>query len=175
MTGTYNAEGEDLGEQEIGGSIRIFEDDFAGKDGYKVVPALISYDMSSLEEGQKLATWQSAFDRYTGTSFEFDSTQISEGEIMFGNVEFEYNGETYDISMKYWFDFDEENNTKNIEIDVICPEDYNGTVFQIGYSDLEINAANTDIDYSARLYTIDELPGFNTNGHDYYYFSASND
>ena len=175
VTGTYNAEGEDLGEQEVGGSIRIFEDDFAGKDGYKVVTALISYDMNSLQEGQKLATWQSAFDRYTGTSFEFDSTQISEGEIMFGNVEFEYNGETYDISMKYWFDFDEENNTKNIEIDVICPEDYNGTVFQIGYSDLEINAANTGIDYSARLYTIDELPGFNTNGHDYYYFSASND
>ena len=55
---------------------------------------------------------------------------------------------------------------------VTCPEDYDGTVFQLGYSDMQINQANSEIDYS-QPYMIDQLPGYGTNGHDFYYFSAS--
>jgi len=75
------------------------------------------------------------------------------------------------VRMSYSYERDAEDDKILMTINVNCPEDYDGTVFQIGYSDMSINEANASIDYSTERHTIDELPGFNTNGHDYLYFS----
>lgn len=172
MSGQHDGEN-DLGEFELTGNVMIYETTCPEREGYKIVTAIFECDMSGVDEGLSPACWMSAFDRYTGTSFEFDSTQIQEGESMLGGVQFDYEGKTYDVSMEYGFEWNEEEQTRLVVIDVTCPADYDGTVFQIGYSDLAINEANYAIDYSARLYTVDELPGYGSNGHTYLYYSAS--
>ena len=73
--------------------------------------------------------------------------------------------------MSYESSRDNEAGILTITIRVVCPEDYDGTVFQMGYSDKKINEADRNWSYSERLYTLDELPSFDTNGHEYYYFS----
>lgn len=144
----------------------------ASVDGYKVVSASFTYDITQKTEGYKVALWLSAFDRYTGTSFEFDSESAKDNSVYNGNVVFTANGKKIDIQMEYGYESRDEEQIK-VFIRVTCPSDYDGTVFQIGYSDLDIVAKNSAIDYT-KPHTIDELPGYDKNGHAYYYFSYKN-
>ena len=141
------------------------------RDGYKTVEAVFTTDMSDLPEGHRISSWQLAFDKYTGTSFEYYRNSDDEQPSEF---EFDCKGDKVSVQMSYELQRDTENRTLTVIIRVICPEDYDGTVFQMGYSDAEINDANLNWPYSERLFTIDELPGFDTNGHEYYYFSYGN-
>ena len=131
--------------------------------------SVFSCDPSNLPEGYHLAQWQSAFDRYTGTSFEFAGKPDENGEFTEGTT-FKYKGKDINVLMYYDYEKTEEG-IINITINVLCPENYDGTVFQIGYSDQDINDAFAAIDLTGEPYTIDNLPGFDTNGHEYYYFS----
>lgn len=170
---TVQTDGEnDISQINVGVDVSVTESSSTELDGYNDITCRYVFDLSERAEGARLATWQSAFDRYTGRSFEFDSSSLTEGEDMTGSVQFDYRENHYDVQMTYGFETDEENNTMTVYITVTCPEDYDGTVFQLGYSDMQINQANSEIDYS-QPYMIDQLPGYGTNGHDYYYFSAS--
>ncbi|MCR5199945.1 MAG: hypothetical protein K6C38_02390 [Saccharofermentans sp.] len=68
-------------------------------EGFKdsICSFFICFDLSERSEGARLATWQSAFDRYTGRSFEFDSSSLTDGEDMTGSVQFDYRENHYDV------------------------------------------------------------------------------
>jgi len=144
---------------------------YSMREGYKEVTCVFNCDLSEVESGYKVAQWQSAFDKYTGTSFEFEGEPVSQDQGSKGKVVVGSDEEAFDISMEYGVEKAEEARLLKVTIKVTCPEEYNGTVFQIGYSDKEINEANAKIDYISGMHTIDELPGFDTNGHQYFYFS----
>lgn len=144
------------------------------EDGYKVVTCEYVCDVSPVSEDYHFTQWQSAFDKYTGTSFEFSGEPASSDTgDMAGDYVFDCNGKDIDVTMAYEVERDDSADTVTVRIMVTCPEDYDGTVFQLGYSDTDINAANAKIDYSAGGHIISELPGYDTNGHDYYYFAFS--
>lgn len=142
------------------------------EDGYKKVTAVFTEDVSASPEA---SYWNyiSAFDRYTGTSFEFDTeTAYTESEDTIAKEDFVTisNGDkSYDVSIK----FEGVNFFPDMEetVTVICPVDYDGTVFQIGYCDSKQIEEQDKIDLSERLYTIDEFPYY---GEGYYYFSYNN-
>ena len=142
-------------------------------EGVKEVTAEYKCDLANLDEGYRINQWMSAFDRYTGTSFEFENKVATSDAVYSGNKVFESQGKTIKIKMEYGVEYDKEGRSLTVSIKVRCPSDYDGTVFQLGYADNSITGANNKIDHDARLYTIDELPGFDTNGHEYLYFSAS--
>ena len=150
-------------------NVEITEAD-AEKEGFKVVEAVFVIDKKDIPEGFHHASWQLAFDRYTGTSFEYYDPEDKESGQP-APITFDCNGRKIDAQMAYSAESDNEAGLITVTISVTCPKDYDGTVFQIGYSDAAIRKADEEWPYSERLFTIDELPGFDTNGHEYYYFS----
>ena len=148
--------------------VAISETSCDDRDGYKIVEAVFEVDLNGLPEGYRFSSWQLAFDKYTGTSFEYYQNAGDEQPAEFT---FDCRGDKPAVQMSYDTMRDDEAGILTIIIRVTCPEDYDGTVFQMGYSDAEINDADLNWPYSERLYTLDELPGFDTNGHEYYYFS----
>lgn len=165
----------DAGEEkevEIEADVSISEAVSETREGYKEVTATYVCDLKNVEEGFRLNQWMSAFDLNSGTSFEFGSDSASEEEVHSGNTVFNYFGKPVDVNMEYGIDYDKDGRILTVTIKVTCPKDYNGTVFQLGYADKKITEENNRIDHKARLYTIDELPGYDTNGHTYYYFAS---
>lgn len=166
-TKAYDRDGNELDITE-NVNVVISETSCDDRNGYKIVEAVFEADMSELPEGYRFSSWQLAFDKYTGTSFEYYQNAEDEqpSEFIFDCL-----GDKTDVQMSYESSRDNEAGILTITIRGVCPEDYDGTVFQMGYSDKKINEADRNWSYSERLYTLDELPGFDTNGHEYYYFS----
>lgn len=174
-TMAYDADNQDMGTFPVRSNAVVTETTDGVEPGYKQVTAVFTNDYSVIVPGSVGSRgWQSAFDRYTGTSFEFDAAAIDtipglagqrEGAVTIVNGE-----ESYDISVA----FESANDLPTVThtITVTCPADYDGAVFQIGYGDAFMRERNSRIDYGARLYTIDELPYF---GNGYYYFSYSDE
>ncbi len=158
---------------EVGGKVSIEETTEGCADGYKRVICDIVTDYSCIEQESGYAQWVSAFDRYTGTTFEFAEaeSELADGDsnVSDGAVKIKNGDEVYDISIG----FEEENDYPRWHdvVTVICPVEYDGTVFQIGYWDSDLAAKNSEFDYALRTYAINELPAYDTNGHKYYYFS----
>jgi hypothetical protein len=153
-------------------------------EGYKMIVADFGIDYSSkyfYDYGDFFAyppegitnhpsSWISAFDRYTGVSFEpGDNTVLVE-----------YEGKTYDVTCTFdWNivgDYDNGVAADYCTVTVTCPVDYDGTVFYIGHGsggDSQIGEGQ-EFDFTAKQYTIDELPYYVTNGFPYFFFSANN-
>lgn len=153
-------------------------------EGYKMIVADFGIDYSSkyfYDYGDFFAyppegitnhpsSWISAFDRYTGVSFEpGDNTVLVE-----------YEGKTYDVTCTFdWnsvADYDNGVAADCCTVTVTCPVDYDGTVFYIGHGsggDSQIGEGQ-EFDFTAKQYTIDELPYYVTNGFPYFFFSANN-
>ena len=153
-------------------------------EGYKMIVAEFGIDYSSkyfYDYGDFFAyppegitnhpsSWISAFDRYTGVSFEpGDNTVLVE-----------YEGKTYDVTCTFdWNivgDYDNGVAADYCTVTVTCPVDYDGTVFYIGHGsggDSQIGEGQ-EFDFTAKQYTIDELPYYVTNGFPYFFFSANN-
>lgn len=148
--------------------VAISESSCDDREGYKIVEAVFEVDLSELPEGYRFSSWQIAFDKYTGTSFEYYQNADDEQPAEFT---FDCRGDKTAVQMSYETMRDDEAGIQTVIIRVMCPEDYDGTVFQMGYSDASINEADINWPYSERIFTLDELPGFDTNGHEYYYFS----
>lgn len=142
-------------------------------EGFKKVSMRFTIDVSD-NTGNGYQYWSSAFDRYTGTSFEFDSsmTHVNPGDHVTkeGFVTIQNGDTSYDVSIT--FDSENQYPISYKTITVTCPVDYDGTVFQIGYASPELIEQNQQIDFAARLYTIDELPAY---GDGYLYFTNSNE
>ncbi len=154
-------------------NVTISETEEGADEGFKKVSALFTIDFSN-NPGNYVKYWSSSFDRYTGTSFEFDGSVIytNQGDHVTtkGYTTIQNGDEYYDVSIE----FSSENQYPLFykTITVTCPVDYDGTVFQIGYSSPELDEQNSQIDFSARLYSIDELPFF---GDGYLYFTMNNE
>lgn len=126
----------------------------------KMVTCLFTLDFSN--NPLNIANyWTSAFDRYTGTSFEFSTgvtyTDRGETDTNTGYAQILLNDGSYaDVSI----DFTVYNDYPIVEktITVICPADYDGTVFQIGYDCAAMVEATTEVMAEETLHRMDELP-----------------
>lgn len=154
-------------------NVAISESTVDVADGYKKVSAVFVIDAKNCT-GDGILFWCSAFDRYTGTSFEFDSAvnEQLDGEhtAQDGFVTIRNGNESYDVSIEFMTEGEGTLITKTVV--VTCPVDYEGVMFQLGKDSLEQMTKNAEIDYAARLYTIDELPYY---GENYQYFTITDD
>lgn len=176
----YNpSNNEDVGTFEVSGNVVITESTDGVEEGYKEVKMVSIEDVNAntsyrVEGRVGYRNWHSAFDRYTGTSFEFDPISPplypgqSENKEGFATI---VNGDTsYNVSIS--FGSVNEGPIITSTVTVTCPVNYDGVVFQIGYFDQASVDTFGAIDFAERLYTIDELPNF---GDENYYFSYSNE
>ena len=77
---TVQTDGEnDISQINVGVDVSVTESSSTELDGYNNITCRYVFDLSERAEGSRLATWQSAFDRYTGRSFEFDSSSLTVG------------------------------------------------------------------------------------------------
>lgn len=172
--GGYDAtSGEITGDFMADVNVAVSESTVDVPNGFKKVSAVFTIDASNCS-GDGILFWCSAFDRFTGTSFEFDSAVNNQldGEhtAQDGFVTIQGNDETYDVSVEFMTEGEGTLITKTVA--VTCPEDYEGVMFQLGKDSLEQMTENVKIDYAARLYTIDELPYFSG---EYRYFTLTDD
>ncbi|MCR5302272.1 MAG: zinc ribbon domain-containing protein [Lachnospiraceae bacterium] len=146
------------------------------EEGYKKVTAFFVYDISEAEDkgGKELAS-VSVFDRYTGTSFEFGDdyilSQAGQPDLKEGFVRIQNRDDRYDVKADFAVGNGDRENILTATITLTCPVWYDGAVFQMGYSDYELTRLYNDTDFSV-THTIDELPTYDSNGHEYMYFSA---
>ncbi len=171
--GFDSASGEITGDFMADVKVTISETTEDVADGFKKVSAQFAIDASNCT-GDGILFWCSAFDRYTGTSFEFDSAvnEQLDGEhtAQDGFVTIQNGDESYDVSVEFMSE--NEGYTVYKTIVVTCPVEYEGAMFQLGKDSLEQMTKNSVIDYAARLYTIDELPYY---GDEYLYFTMTDD
>ncbi len=161
----------DLGEFDVSSNVSISETTEGAEEGFKKVIAVFQEDYSQ-RTGGKYLCWHSAFDRYTGIAFEISNDTIYDNGSRAGVIPIEYDGKTYETSIEY--DWTTDGNKATMTVTVTCPEDYDGTVFQAGYSDSGTDGICEEIDLAERLHTLDEFPNYDTNGHTYYYFTINN-
>ena len=167
---------EDLELFPVKSTVTVTETTEGVEEGYKIVTATwhddvsAGYDVAGSNGGMY---WKSAFDRYTGISFEFDSstnyTNQGEGYTKEGFITIVHGDESYDVSVAFGSEDNYPYYTRTVA--VTCPVDYDGAVFYIGPWSSAKAEENNQIDYLERLYTIDELPAY---GDGYYFFSYSN-
>lgn len=173
MGGYDAASGEITGDFTADVKVSISETTEGVADGFKKVSAVFAIDASQCT-GDGILFWCSVFDRYTGTSFEFDSAvneQLdAEHTAQDGFVTIQNGDESYDVSVEFMTEGEGYHVTKTVA--VTCPADYEGVMFQIGKDSLEQMVKNSEIDYAARLYRIDELPYY---GEGYLYFTKTDD
>lgn len=172
--GGYNASSGEITDDFMADvNVTISESTVDAADGYKKVSAVFVIDASNCS-GDGILFWCSAFDRYTGTSFEFDSAvnEQLDGEhtVQDGFVTIRNGNESYDVSVEFMTEGEGVLVTKTVT--VTCPVDYDGVMFQLGKDSLEQMTKNAEINYAARLYTIDELPYYGVN---YQYFTMTDD
>lgn len=176
LTGAQNISGEDVGSFEVKANAVITETTDGVEPGYKKVSIVCANDIGgyvNVPNATGYYVWRTAFDRYTGIAFEFDSsvsyTDFGQSTQKEGFVTIVNGDDSYDVSIAFeWVNNDP---VMTGIATVTCPVDYDGVVFQVGYSDAKLVDANSRIDYRARLYTLDELPFY---GDNYYYFSCAN-
>lgn len=169
---SMNDGSEDKGEFEMIGSVSISEKKSPDMDGFKEVSAVFKSDYRNLPEGLKMTQWFAAFDRYTGTSFESSVDEVFDNGVAEKWITIEDDGKKTDARLMYTFENDKESRIMTTTVTVICPEDYDGTVFSIGYGDLEISAKCADTDFSKGPYKLHEMPGNEIHDHDYLYFTV---
>ncbi|MBR0478167.1 MAG: hypothetical protein IJJ24_03630, partial [Solobacterium sp.] len=92
-----------------------------------------------------------------------------ETELIESGLTVEYEGKEYKVA----YTLGRTNNWPQliVELTVLCPQDYDGTVFAVRYADDDSNAQDTAFDWTP-VHTIDELPYYNTV--DTFYFTLSN-
>ncbi|MCR5788840.1 MAG: hypothetical protein K6G83_03045 [Lachnospiraceae bacterium] len=126
----------------------------ASKSGYKEVSATFNFDASASEKKYGIYGWYSAFDRDSGISLE------SAGAKQFNA------SARAEVDMDHYPDY-------SMTITVTCPKDYDGTMFYCGYENAEMAEAAAKLDIEHNSYRIDELPYYEKNGKNYYFFSGS--
>ena len=135
----------------------------AETEGYKKVIATITYDVTDTTGGM-IYTREFPFDRYTGICF--DTTNELSEVIGSGETELIESGQTVSYDGKEYqvaYTFERTNNWPQLIVrnTVLCPQDYDGTVFAVRYADDESNKQDTAFDWTV-IRTIDELPYYDT-------------
>ena len=55
-------------------------------------------------------------------------------------------------------------------INIVCPSDYDGTIFYSGYNSLELDSERAEVNMGEKLHTFDELP-FMDDDKELFYFT----
>ncbi|MCR5501698.1 MAG: hypothetical protein K6F53_01670 [Lachnospiraceae bacterium] len=152
--------------------VKVSEEPDPDHPGYKIVSGVFKMDLTA-NPGPVYWNWVSAFDRETGISFECaaDKNSYSADPALaydgLGVLELSSEGKTADIRMK--IDTDNLYPEVTDTVSVFCPEDYDGTVFQIGYISGEELDAYGKLNPAEETVTIGQLPN---SGEEMLYFSA---
>lgn len=146
--------GKEIREVEIPVTFELKEEKPSDEKGFKDVTGVFTFDNSVTEGKYACLGWVSAFDSYSGISFE------SAGRGIFGiSMDCDWSATAYP--------------TMTCTVVVTCPESYDQTVFYCGYEDIEMNRMWKKLDMDNFSYTIDELPYFPRDGKHYYFFSGA--
>ena len=150
------------------GKGKIYEKYGDGPDGYKKVVFYFELDCSKNygKEGEGPDFWITAFDRTSGMCFEARDGYPGKDEN--GLVEIKDG-----LKASVQFEYGWKEKLRQARVTATVPEDYEDTMFQLGYSDVEMRDDDDVMDMSKRLYRIDEIPFFDSNGHKYMYFDTS--
>lgn len=135
------------------------------KDGYKNVVATCSFRRDAGTEGM----WISAFDKYTGYTFECSdhSFELYEGcnDLNYSAKDFKVGD--HDVHVEWTFISEQKDQITTFTLIVKCPEEYNGCVFQFGPENHDSKIDYCDLDH--QLYDINEI-GYGSNKY-YVYFA----
>lgn len=115
-------------------------------EGLKKVTAVYTLDISN-EPSNGVLWGYGTFDRDTGVYFRGGSK--TKEAVKIGDEYFDVWTETDTVN---------EHPIYYITRTLTCPADYDGAVFLFGYRSNEMAEKNSQIDYTVRLYTVDELP-----------------
>ena len=169
---TYGDNDGDLGEisPDCKGKIYIKTD--GAPEGYKNVVFYFEFDYAeyNLSDGQGVRYWYTAFDRSSGLCFEVNDDYPDKDEN--GLVTIDNGNRTFKAAVKFEYG-KKDGHIRQSRATVTVPADYDDTMFQLGYSNKAYYDENAKVDMSSRLYRLDELPCFDTNGHEYLYFDTS--
>lgn len=170
---------ETIGEMKFPATISIKETTDGCDEGYKKIVIKLEIDPSP--SGSNGFTFFSApLDRYTGTEFRepmgetgLEMTTRTHSVEGHEYLTFMSNGESIDIDKTC---VNEMVGKKHVEMTtVVCPEDYDGTIFSVGYYDYDLEDESDASGTAERVHRMDETPFFGTNGHKYYYFSYTDE
>ena len=100
-------------------TVAINETPCAERKGYKIVEAVFEADLSDLPEGTRIASLQIAFDKYTGTAFEYYRSASDEQPYEF---EFDCGGNKVSVQMSYEIQRDTQKKSLTVIIRVKCPK-----------------------------------------------------
>lgn len=119
----------------IPADLRINEDTEGCSDGYRNVTAILTVDTHGVSN---YTYWTSSFDKYTGTSFEFQngSNSIYNGVHIINEGTVTLHVADYDYTIYIHEDIVQTDDITIMTYTVTCPAEYDGVVFQVGYSDL---------------------------------------
>ena len=151
------------GEVDIPVKVSIDETKEDCEEGRKKVILTTSLDLSVGGDDQ-LVWYISAFDRYSGTEFYSPSKKKNSYELTVTNDKGDY-----DLEAKISGKIDDKLFIRTITVD--CPQDYDGSVFEIGYGSIEMLNEFKSSEIQERVRRINETPFFPTNGHPYYFVS----
>ncbi len=115
-------------------------------EGLKKVTVVYTLDISN-EPSNGVLWGYGTFDRDTGVYFRGGSK--TKEAVKIGDEYFDVWTETDTVN---------EHPIYYITRTLTCPADYDGAVFLFGYRSHEMSEKNNQIDYTVRLYTVDELP-----------------
>ena len=157
---TMKNDGEtDTEQMEVKSKVTLSETTENVEDGYKIVTAVFVHDISD-SDGDRGIIADGVFDRYTGTFYGFEDKKPEQDDDSKADKEDFIritDGDThYDIAIKTEQEVNAPMITK--KINVVCPSDYDGAVFFVGYDSLELDSQFKELDPGERLYTFDELP-----------------
>lgn len=143
-------------------------------EGYKQVVISYTLDLSA-NTGGRTKYFTMAFDRYTGIAFTDEAgvaytNYIGDKTTSEGTILITVDDKTYDVKTESH----SENQYPMIyrATVITCPVDYDGVVFGIGYANPEMQEEYLQMDFSEKLYTMDEFP-FYENEYPIYYFTAT--
>ncbi|MCR5773444.1 MAG: hypothetical protein K6G42_00020, partial [Lachnospiraceae bacterium] len=169
----YEKDKGDLGEMWLPGTVKITENTNDVPAGYKNVVAYFELSVAHMDNMENRAPnhWITAFDKKTGICFETDDENPAKDEN--GFVTIDGADGSFKEKVKFEYGWKDNGTIRQARATVTVPSDYEDTVFQIGYGSTELaEESDRTIDLKSRLYRIDELLFFDTNGHEYLYFAA---
>jgi RNA polymerase sigma factor (sigma-70 family) len=166
------------GEINVPCTVSITETTDGCEDGYKEVACTFTSDFTEAHD----AYWHftcDIVDRYTGIKIEQGSDQMShdfeqgearaDGYSEYANI-VEFDGNSYEIRRKAEGSYIDHPIFQNTE-SILCPVDYDGAIFVIGYNSLEMQQSGESSSGADGKYNLSFLDP----NHTYYYFTYSND
>lgn len=157
----YDGEtGATIGDFDVSGYVTINEYTEGVEEGYKQVVASYTLDLSANTGGRsKYSTM--TFDKYTGIAFAKEAgvgytNYIGDSTSGEDTMVITVGDKTYDVVIEEY----SENQYPTVfrAIIVTCPIEYDGVVFRIGYVNPEMQEEYLQMDFTDKMYTIDEFP-----------------